>query len=444
MTHSIQRHLFLLAGLIFLITWIFAAQISNTQGHRNAQAILEREVARNAELVLSSGLGDMASAGDFSGGSAHFLAIWENGSLRSKTGPDLAIQLTGGTAFVKSFDGSQWVFAERCANDQCVISGAAHTKRHQNLFCLAASIFGPLFFVLLAGFAGMLWAIHHVLKPLRGLADKVSQIEIERPVTLEIDKPAAEFIPLIFAINSLGERVRKLLDRERMFLGSCAHEIRTPLTGLIGQLQLAQQPGLENVRTCAERTARVADQFLTFASSKSLHASHHETERFDLCETLREAIAPMLQDAPEVVFELTGLDYLIVDAHPFAVSTIATNLVQNALKYAHSNDAMHLVVTIGTDKDQAFIEVADNGPGMCPEHRLAACLTFSRFEKRQGAPGAGLGLSIVQEIVDQYRGTLTIDRSEELGGLSVAISLPICTATREEDQKISDLSLQSA
>jgi len=372
MKHSIQNRLFLLASIVFLATWIGASQISNTQGFRNAQAILEREVARGAELVLKSGLEDTSAAsvseanGSADGGAEdvqnHSLAFWKNGAALSASGPNLAASIGENRDFVQVEGKMTWVFAERCEGGRCVVYGAAHTRRHQNLYCLVASIFGPIFLILFAGFVGMLGSIHYAMRPIKTLTDKVTRIDLQRPLALQIDKPAAEFVPLIAAINALGAQVRKLLDRERMFLGSCAHEIRTPLSGLIGQLQVSEQSGLENIRACAERTVQVANQFLTFASSKSLHASGQNIEHFELCETLRETVAPLLSDADSVEFEMTGEAHMQVKAHPFAISTIASNLVQNALKYAQTGGALHLRLSVVRRDDQAVITVVDNGP----------------------------------------------------------------------------------
>ncbi len=431
MSASIQNRLIILTSLIFLVTWIGASQISNTQGFRNAQAILEREVARSAELVLSAKVVDQPRE---DASLLHALAIWEDGVKVSATGGLTTESLATNRDFVRVEDGMTWVFSERCEDNRCVVYGSAHTKRHQNLYCLAASIFGPIFLILLAGFLGMLASVHYAMRPLKGLADKVARIDLERPLALQIDRPAAEFVPLVAAINGLGSRVRKLLDRERMFLGSCAHEIRTPLAGLIGQLQVSEQTGLENIRDCADRTARVANQFLTFASSKSLHASAQEPEIFELCETLREAIAPLLSEAEDIELEMTGQTSLLVQAHPFALSTVATNLVQNALKYARGSEKLRLTMSVKEIGQHAVIVVADNGPGMSEDERHAACQEFARFGHCEIKTGAGLGLAIVNEIVKQYNGTLSLNRCETLHGLRVEVALPIKAQPKNEPQ----------
>jgi len=430
MKHSIQNRLFLLASIVFLATWIGASQISNTQGFRNAQAILEREVARGAELVLKSGLDDAPAESSSEEAQNHSLAIWKNGAALSETGLNLAQSTGENRDFVQIKDRETWVFAERCDGGRCVVYGAAHTRRHQNLYCLAASIFGPIFLILFAGFIGMLGSIHYAMRPIKTLTDKVTRIDLQRPVALQINKPAAEFVPLISAIDALGAQVRKLLDRERMFLGSCAHEIRTPLSGLIGQLQVSEQSGLENIRACAERTVRVANQFLTFASSKSLHASGQNIEQFELCETLRAAISPLLSDTEGVDVEMNGVACMQVEAHPFAISTIASNLVQNAIKYARTENGLRLNLSVLRRDDHAVIIVADDGPGMTNRELKQACQEFSRFDRSQTKTGAGLGLSIVNEIVSQYGGTLTLSRCENLGGLEVEVALPICATPK--------------
>jgi two-component system sensor histidine kinase TctE len=243
------------------------------------------------------------------------------------------------------------------------------------------------------------------------------------------------------------------LERERVFLGTCAHEIRTPLAGLLGQLQLVDDNNkLDTARSCAERTARVADQFLTFAASKSLQSARLAEETFDICEVIRDAIAPLLGDTDAFV-EMEGLEAQNVRAHPFAISAVASNLVQNALKYGKKDPIAHYIrIGLSIQNDAISMTVEDNGNGLTDDGMKSAMQEFTRVGASASETGAGLGLSIVQEIAIQYGGSVELSRSADLKGLKIAVNLPILTDTelpqsrpiREQQYRSSEALLGSA
>ncbi|MEP5729792.1 MAG: HAMP domain-containing sensor histidine kinase [Sulfitobacter sp.] len=261
-------------------------------------------------------------------------------------------------------------------------------------------------------------------------AARVSTLDVENPSKLRTVGQQEEFSPLIEAVNSLGHRVRNLLERERVFLGTCAHEIRTPLAGLLGQLQLIDDDRqLDTARSCAERTARVADQFLTFAASKSLQSARLAEETFDVCEVVRDAIAPLAGNTNALV-EMEGLDAQNVRAHSFAISAIASNLVQNALKYGKKDlNALYIRINVSILNNAISLSVEDNGNGLTDEEMKSAMQEFTRVGASASETGAGLGLSIVQEIAIQYGGSVELSRSADLKGLKIAVNLPILTDT---------------
>lgn len=424
--NSIQVRLVSLAALIFVATWIGAAVISNTQGFRNTQAILEREVAMMAGALAATKGEGFGPVEEMIDPALHSVHVWQGDRLVLSSGPVGRDGFANANAFSTQIDGETWVFAENCMDGTCVRYGATHQRRHQNLYCLAASIFGPLFFILAGGFGLMVLAIRHALKPLNEVAARVASLDLERPRRLQTVGQQKEFSPLIEAVNLLGSRVRSLLDRERVFLGTCAHEIRTPLAGLLGQLQLVGEDAkLESARHCAERTARVADQFLTFAASKNLNVAEDTAEVFDFCEVVRDAIAPLIQDTDTDV-EMTGLARLDVHGHAFALGSVASNLVQNALKYGCNLQGRSKVwIDVTMTEGRLFFTVEDNGEGLSEEGIATALREFSRVDARSSHTGAGLGLSIVQEIAAQYGGSAQVSRSMLLGGLKVMVSLPI-------------------
>ena len=95
------------------------------------------------------------------------------------------------------------------------------------------------------------------------------------------------------------------------------------------------------------------------------------------------------------------------------------NLVDNACKWASARVA----ISVALDAGQLLIRVADDGPGVAPAEREALLERGTRLDEQR--PGHGLGLAIVHDLVSDYRGTLVLGRSAELGGLEVEVRLPL-------------------
>jgi len=423
--NSIQVRLVLLAGLIYLVTWIVAAQISNIQGFRNTRSILEREVAETTDILLHASTNYLAYDHQVSPGRS--LTVWEGNKILTQSRDHAHERPTVDKLYTRTIDDTSWIYAARCADTRCVVYGVSHLRRHQNLYCLVASIFGPIFLVLAAGFVALVLSIRYALSPLNRFASSVMALNLESPTPIKAEGQQKEFSPLVDAINNLSIRVGSMLQKERMFFGSCAHEIRTPIAGLLSQLQLVEnRTDLEKVNQCAQRTAQVANQFLAFAASKSLYAAGGETEIFDICENIRKSIEPIANQNHSVQFEVTGLPFLLVEAHAFAVDTVIENLVQNCLKHAGTeNQKLSIRVSIGAIAGRVQVSVEDNGVGLSRFERELALKQFRRLNEHRRATGSGLGLSIVHEISNQYGGQTDLKRSNSLGGLQVIVSLPI-------------------
>jgi|GEM_PF-3222771 len=434
--NSIQARLVGLTALIFVTTWICAAQIANIQGFRNTQAILDREVGATANWLLHLPVQSLAGRKDHT--KDRDIQVWMGDRTIYSTSINGVHQKPNESrSYTKEVNGEHWVYSEVCENEKCLVYGVAHQRRHQNLYCLVASIFGPIFVVLAAGFCAAVLSIRIALSPLKRLAINVSELDLESPTPLEADYQQREFSSLIAAINGLSAQVSSLLQRERMFLGSCAHEIRTPITGLLTQLQLIEdKSGLENVNRCAQRTARVAHQFLNFAASKSLFSAGGSPEIFDICYAAKAVVESVENTDQPMRIELTGLSSLSVKAHPFAIDTIVENLIQNSIKHGSTKSApLTIRITIGSFGKQVHLTVEDNGPGLREQDYAAALTQFGRINHRKGVEGTGLGLSIVNELIYQYNGSTQLGLSD-LGGLRVSLQLPIAYAEYQQIQGI--------
>ncbi|MEO1143139.1 MAG: sensor histidine kinase, partial [Pseudomonadota bacterium] len=115
---------------------------------------------------------------------------------------------------------------------------------------------------------------------------------------------------------------------------------------------------------------------------------------------------------------------LSISANRELVSQALTNLVDNALKYAGSEDASaEITMKLSVADKMCVFEVSDNGPGVAPEDLDRITGRFVRLEKSRSMPGNGLGLSLVKAIASLHDGVLQLANNEP--GLKVQLKLPI-------------------
>ena len=200
------------------------------------------------------------------------------------------------------------------------------------------------------------------------------------------------------------------------------------------------QKRLTNVRYCADRTVRIANQFLALAKSKNRSALEQNIEKFDICEIVRQLVAELAQSHDQVTFEMSGDECIPVQADMFSIEVIIRNLLDNAVWYGRPASDETQVVKIWCKKqsDEIILCVEDNGPSLTAEQMAHATKEFYRVNTTQVAPslnskaikpdGAGLGLSIVRAMTDLHNGIITFSDSDHLGGLKFAFN---CLTSQE-------------
>jgi two-component system OmpR family sensor kinase/two-component system sensor histidine kinase QseC len=225
-------------------------------------------------------------------------------------------------------------------------------------------------------------------------------------------------------------RLAKSFDAQRSFVADAAHELRSPLTALKLQLDLAQRAPDEAARAEAlaglaagtERMRHLIEQLLVLARAEpgGAEAAFADT---DLAEVARQAAADMvpLAAASAVDLELDAPRPLIVPGDAAALRILLRNLVDNAVRHA-GRDGRVLVQVTG-EASQAIVRVDDSGPGIPPAERARV---FDRFYRRDGgeSTGSGLGLAIVRAVAQRH-GAQVVLADSTLGGLRAEVRLPL-------------------
>lgn len=263
--------------------------------------------------------------------------------------------------------------------------------------------------------------VRNELAPIGDLARHLDAQPADRPSPMVDRDVPDEVRPFVQAINRLLERVAELVRQQRRFIADAAHEIRSPLTALSVQAQnLSRAQTPESMRerlppllAGIERARKLTEQLLSLAR---LQSSAPPTQAVvDVAALARELIAEHLPLAEAGGMDL-GLEegaLIHITAEPATLRLVLRNGLENALKYGRAGG--QVTVRIDADRDQAIIEVIDDGPGIPAAERANVLEPFHRLE-HAGAAGSGLGLSIAREAAVRLGGVLElVDRSDGPG-----------------------------
>lgn len=267
--------------------------------------------------------------------------------------------------------------------------------------------------------------IRRGLTPLRRLTAQLENRSVNALSPIGLTQAPSEVHALVQAINGLLAEVARNVHQEKRFIDDAAHQLRTPLAGLISQVELAQREAtdpalaerLAKVHTGAERSAHLVHQLLTLARTET----HARRAPLDLAVLAREVAREWTPRALAAGMDLgyEGEDSLPIEGDALQLREAMANLIDNALRYTPHGSTVTLRVRRAPDG--ARLAVEDNGPGLNPEELAHVFQRFWRGSQRPG--GCGLGLAIVQEIARRHGGEARVERVVPQG-LRVELRLP--------------------
>lgn len=284
--------------------------------------------------------------------------------------------------------------------------------------------------VALVLFAVVIWlTVGSGLKPLKQVAGKVERRDSNSLVPISRTGVPQEVVPMVDSLNRLFERVRCALENERRFTADAAHELRTPLAALKTLAQAKQLSDheqehsrfFEQIIKGVDRTTHMLEQLLTLARMDSQSMASMTLKRVDLAEQVVEVLSMIGQQALEkdieLVCESCDRQHFIA-GHAPAIEILIRNLLDNAIRYTPDRGSVRIQII--RHEDWVSLVFEDSGPGI-PESEMASM--FQRFHRGSGSQtaGSGLGLSIVQRIVELHHGTIELRNREEGSGLRVSV-----------------------
>jgi signal transduction histidine kinase len=249
------------------------------------------------------------------------------------------------------------------------------------------------------------------LRPLRRLAEAAGEIERTADPSRRLPEPATldEIGRLTGVLNRMLASLQQSQASERRFLADASHELRTPVTALLGNVEYAVRHGadpevLDDLRQDASRLARLVDELLVLERAGEAGATSFE--RVELDAVVRSVAGEHGDDR----VRLATVQPATVQGDPEALRRVLANLVDNGL--VHGPPGGPVTIGLTADDGSAVLTVRDTGPGPDPAQREHLFERFWRAPQAGGRPGSGLGLAIAAAIVEHHRGTISVEGAE--------------------------------
>jgi signal transduction histidine kinase len=253
------------------------------------------------------------------------------------------------------------------------------------------------------------------LWPLRRVRQDVAAIRSGAKTRITEDFPN-EVRPLADEINQLLAHSEEQAEEARRHAGNLAHALKTPLT-VITNAATANAPDLADT-VCREAIVmrRQVDHHLARARAIGRRASAHARATvWDSLESVQRAVDRLYE---KVTVDIAGDKKAQVRVERQDLDEMLGNLVENAAKYGGGR----VFVTVEPQDGMIDILVEDDGKGIPQQQREAIFQRGARLDTDK--PGTGLGLAIVRDVAEIYGGKITLEESEDLGGLLARLSLP--------------------
>ncbi|MHA6298103.1 sensor histidine kinase [Devosia sp. CAU 1758] len=307
-------------------------------------------------------------------------------------------------------------------------------RRGYSAIILQSFLFGVLGIILFSVIAGGITA-RRVLRRIDTIQHTSTKIMSgnlsERvPVTSRND----EFDALATNLNAMLDRIEQLLQGLKEVTDNVAHDLKTPLTRLRNQAEAAlrdtaseetREKALETVIAESDRLIQTFNALLMIARAEAGAPSGalSEIDVSEIVADVAELYGPVAEDAG-ITVETSVEPGVTLNANRELVGQAMVNLLENAVKYARSDDGSpgRIAVELRRQDGQVRIAVADNGPGIPETDRKRVLERFARLEKSRSEPGSGLGLSLVNAVARLHGGDFRIEDNRP--GVRAVIELP--------------------
>ena len=279
----------------------------------------------------------------------------------------------------------------------------------------------------------VMWGLRHALQPLQNLADDIRTLAPDRTgQRIAVgERASSELLVIANALNDYQQRTEAFLERERVFIDTASHELRTPIAVITGASELAlEQPGLPPAarlqiqRTL--RTTRNVEQLITLLLTLTKDPARLARSNSPL--PLHELVPEVVNDhrhllhGKSLAIVIERLDPCVVEAPLHIVQAAIGNLLRNAIEHSDRGE-----IHIRLEAD-AVITIEDPGHGMTPEE---ISRVYAQLARGGGDPraGGGIGLHLLARLCEHLNWSLSIQSTPGSGTFSqLSLARQLCSA----------------
>ncbi|MFV9615045.1 MAG: ATP-binding protein [Gammaproteobacteria bacterium] len=293
-----------------------------------------------------------------------------------------------------------------------------------------------MFIILVPALSLILYiSIDKGLKPLQRLAAQIDRRSGDNLELITNDYKYSEIVTIKNALNQLLHRLNETLSREKRITSDAAHELRTPLAAIRLHAELAksaknreqQNQSLDQVIHGVDRTTHLVEQLLTLArlEPELLTNDFAEVNLTDLIIEECALLSPLaINKNIDISFKQTQLN--LINGHESSLRLLIRNLLTNAIAYTPPGG--NVSISLEKQKQQTMLIFEDSGPGISEKDRKRVMQRFYRAENHQET-GCGIGLSIVDRVVQIHQGSLQLCQADSGQGLKVIIKFTAVPST---------------
>jgi signal transduction histidine kinase len=268
--------------------------------------------------------------------------------------------------------------------------------------------------------AATLFQVRFVLWPLQAIEKRLAGIRSGNAEKLDGTLPS-EIEPLRTELNALIKSNQEIVERARTQVGNLAHALKTPLAVILNE---ARDDKGTSAQKIAEQATVMHDQVNYYLDRARMAARAglvgRQTEVYPVAEGIVRALERIHSERNLNISVDCPADARFLGEKQ-DLEEMLGNLLDNACKWGHSRIALKVAIADTATRKLLHISVDDDGPGLTPEQRAQGSARGRRLDETK--PGSGLGLSIIAELAQSYRGTFALEQAS-LGGLSARLELP--------------------
>ena len=286
----------------------------------------------------------------------------------------------------------------------------------------------PQLILLVSALVLVRFAVKKGLSPILYLNEKIIARSYKDLKPIDIKNVPLEVDRLVGSLNNLMGELDNAIKSENRFVNDAAHQLRTPLAGILAQIQLAQESKdkeeikgrLEKISQSSKRLIHIINQLLSLSKTQPEAVHTSQFSQLDLVVLVKKTIEDLfpLADLKKIDLGFVGSSegsFIMGDG--VKLYDLIHNLIENAIKYTPNLGRVN--VSVESKNNKICLIVEDTGKGIPKEDQPNV---FKRFYRGDNVTqsgddaGAGIGLAIVKEIANMHQATIEIDSRNEKPG----------------------------